>query len=268
MNSAALNVNPPAIKGLGGRLIREGILTPDQARDAANDARATGTPLIRYLIDVLDVDSRALAQLASAEFGVPVFDLDALNREMLPEAQIDTDLMAKHHAVPLFRRGNRLFVALSDPMNLSALDEFKFAAGINTDAVLVDDKALIKLIADLGEAANDFESDMASMGANGEYNLEIDQGDSEEEDEQRNTADDTPIVRFVNKVLLDAIKQGASDIHFEPYEKEYRVRFRTDGILREIVKPPRTLAPRLAARLKVERLLFSFIAQRINAHLR
>ena len=251
MNSAALNVNPPAIKGLGGRLIREGILTPDQARDAANDARATGTPLIRYLIDVLDVDSRALAQLASAEFGVPVFDLDALNREMLPEAQIDTDLMAKHHAVPLFRRGNRLFVALSDPMNLSALDEFKFAAGINTDAVLVDDKALTKLIADLGEAANDFESDMASMGADGEYNLEIGQGDSEEDDEQRNTVDDTPIVRFVNKVLLDAIKQGASDIHFEPYEKEYRVRFRTDGILREIVKPPRTLAPRLAARLKV-----------------
>ena len=251
MNSPALNVNPPAIKGLGGRLIREGILTPDQARDAANDARATGTPLIRYLIDVLDVDSRALAQLASAEFGVPVFDLDALNREMLPEAQIDTELMAKHHAVPLFRRGNRLFVALSDPMNLSALDEFKFAAGINTDAVLVDDKALTKLISDLGEAANDFESDMASMGADGEYNLEIGQGDSEEDDEQRNTVDDTPIVRFVNRVLLDAIKQGASDIHFEPYEKEYRVRFRTDGILREIVKPPRTLAPRLAARLKV-----------------
>ena len=161
MNSAALNVNPPAIKGLGGRLIREGILTPDQARDAANDARTTGTPLIRYLIDVLDVDSRALAQLASAEFGVPVFDLDALNREMLPEAQIDTELMAKHHAVPLFRRGDRLFVALSDPMNLSALEEFKFAAGINTDAVLVDHKALTKLISDLGEAANDFESVMA-----------------------------------------------------------------------------------------------------------
>ena len=251
MSSAAFDHNPPAINGLGGHLIREGILTPDQARDAANDARATGTPLIRHLIDVLNVDSRILAQLASAEFGVPIFDLNALNREVLPELQIDTELMTKHHAVPLFRRGNRLFLALSDPTNLNALDEFKFAAGINTDAVLVDDKALTKLIADLGDKANDFESDVASIGAGGECSLEVDQGERDEEDEQRKTADDRPIVRFVNTVLLDAIKQGASDIHFEPYEREYRVRFRTDGILREIVKPPRSLAPRLTARLKV-----------------
>ena len=159
MSSAAFDHNPPAINGLGGHLIIEGILTPDQARDAANDARATGTPLIRHLIDVLNVDSRILAQLASAEFGVPIFDLNALNREVLPELQIDTELMTKHHAVPLFRRGNRLFLAVSDPTNLNALDEFKFAAGINTDAVLVDDKALTKLIADLGDKANDFESE-------------------------------------------------------------------------------------------------------------
>jgi type IV pilus assembly protein PilB len=160
-------------------------------------------------------------------------------------------MMLKQHAVPLFRRGNRLFVAVSDPMNLGALDEFKFAAGINTDAVLVEDEALSKLIADLAEQSGGLDNDMASLGADGEYDLEIGDGSVEEDDEVRDTADDTPIVRFVNKVLLDAIRQGASDIHFEPYEKDYRVRFRTDGILREVVKPPRNLAPRLAARLKV-----------------
>jgi len=252
MNSLAqTDSKAPNIKGLAGRLIAEGVLTSEQARDAQNDAKIMRVPLIRYLIDTLDVDSRELAEMASVEFGVPVFDLEAMNREMLPEPQIDIELMAKHHAVPLFRRGNRLFVAVSDPMNLGALDEFKFAAGINTDAVLVEDTALSKLLADLGEQSTGFDSDMASFSTDGEYDLEISDGPVEEDEENRDAADDTPIVRFVNKVLLDAIKQGASDIHFEPYEKDYRVRFRTDGILREVVKPPRNLAPRLAARLKV-----------------
>jgi len=251
MNSPANAEIQSTTKGIAGRLIGEGVLTAEQAREAEQDAKAMRVSLIRYLIDTLDVDSRELAEMASAEFGVPVFDLASMNREMLPEHQIDAELMAKHHAVPLFRRGNRLFVAVSDPMNLGALDEFKFAAGINTDAVLVEDAALSKLIADMGEQSGGFDSDMASLGADGEYDLEIGDGKVEEDDEAHDSADDTPIVRFVNKVLLDAIKQGASDIHFEPYEKDYRVRFRTDGILHEVVKPPRNLAPRLAARLKV-----------------
>ena len=231
--------------------MNEGVLTAEQAREAEQDAKSMRVSLIRYLIDTLDVDSRELAEMASAEFGLPVFDLNAMNREMLPEQQIDGEMMLKQHAVPLFRRGDRLFVAVSDPMNLGALDEFKFAAGINTDAVLVEDEALSKLIADLAEQSCGFDNDMASLGADDDYDLEIGDGSVEEEDDARDAAGDTPIVRFVNKVLLDAIKQGASDIHFEPYEKDYRVRFRTDGILREVVKPPRNMAPRLAARLKV-----------------
>ncbi|MAA85980.1 MAG: type IV-A pilus assembly ATPase PilB [Halieaceae bacterium] len=251
MNSSVSNEIQSITNGLAGRLIAEGILSNDQARDAEQDARSMGVSLIRYLIDTLDVDSGELAEMASAEFGVPVFDLNAMNREMLPEQQIDAELMVKHHAVPLFRRGHHLFVAVSDPLNLSALDEFKFAAGINTDAVLVEDEALSKLITDLAEQSGGFDKDMNSLGADEAYDLEIGDGSIEEDDDVRDAADETPIVRFVNKVLLDAIKQGASDIHFEPYEKDYRVRFRTDGILREIVKPPRNLAPRLAARLKV-----------------
>jgi type IV pilus assembly protein PilB len=251
MNSPVSKEIQSTIRGLAGRLINEGVLTVEQARDAEQGAKSMRVSLIRYLIDTLDVDSRELAEMASAEFGVPVFDLNAMNREMLPDQQIDGEMMLKQHAVPLFRRGNRLFVAVSDPMNLGALDEFKFAAGINTDAVLVEDEALSKLIADLAEQSGGLDNDMASLGADGEYDLEIGDGSVEEDDEVRDTTDDTPIVRFVNKVLLDAIRQGASDIHFEPYEKDYRVRFRTDGILREVVKPPRNLAPRLAARLKV-----------------
>ena len=240
----------PAISGISRRLVTDRILTSDQARDAETEAKQLGISLIRHLVDTLDVESRELAEIASAEVGLPVFDLDALNQELLPEQKIDSELMTKHHAAPLFRRGNRLFVAVSDPTNLTALEEFKFASGINTDSVLVDDAALSKLISDLSEQTGGFDANMASLGADGEYDLEIGDG-VVEEDEIQDAADDTPIVRFVNKVLLDAIKQGASDIHFEPYEKDYRVRFRTDGILREIVKPPRNLAPRLAARLKV-----------------
>ena len=115
------------IRGLAGQLISAGILTPDQAREAVQEAKAQRVSLIRYLIDTLDVGSKELAEMASAEFGQPVFDLNAMNREMLPDNNIDAELMIKHHAVPLFQRGNRLFVAISDPMNLGALDEFKFA---------------------------------------------------------------------------------------------------------------------------------------------
>ena len=250
MNSPVSKEIRSTIKGLAGRLIGEGVLTTEQAKEAEQDAKTMRVSLIRYLIDTLDVDSRELAEMASAEFGVPVFDLNSMNREMLPEQQIDGEMMLKHHAVPLFRRGNRLFVAVSDPMNLTALNEFKFAVGLNTDAVLTDDAALTQLIHDIAEGSSGLERDMASLSTEGEYDLEMGTSTAEEEDTP-DAADDTPIVRFVNKILLDAIKQGASDIHFEPYEKDYRVRFRTDGILREVVNPPRNLAPRLAARLKV-----------------
>ena len=195
--------------------------------------------LIRHLIDTLNIDSKALAEMASAEYGIPVFDVSAMNRDLLPDHQISNDMMVQHHAVPLFRRGNRLFVAVSDPMNLAALNEFKFAADMNTDAVLADDAALNQLIRDIAEGSNGLDRDMAALSTDDQYDLEMQTSPAEEEANPHDAADDTPIVRFVNKILLDAIRQGASDIHFEPYEKIYRVRFRTDGILREVVKPPR-----------------------------
>jgi len=250
MNSAADAQFQSAPGGLSGQLVAKGVLSPAQARDAEQEAKAGCVSMIHHLIDALDLDSRELAEMASAAYGIPLFDVSAMNRDLLPDHPIDSDMVIKHHAVPLFRRGNRLFVAVSDPMNLAALNEFKFAAGMNTDAVLADDAALTQLIHDIAEGSSGLERDMASLGTDGEYDLELGTSTAEEE-ETPDAADDTPIVRFVNKILLDAIRQRASDIHFEPYEKDYRVRFRTDGILREVVNPPRNLAPRLAARLKV-----------------
>jgi type IV pilus assembly protein PilB len=245
MNALVPQTSRSNIRGLAGRLVADRVLTAALATTAEAGAKATSVSLMRYLIDTLAIDSRALAEPASAEFGLPIFDLAAMNRDMLPDQKIDVALMMKYRAVPLFHRGNCLFVAISDPMNQAALAEFKFAAGINTDAVLVEDQALNRLIDELAEATDRFDSGMASLGDDGEYDLEITGGALDD------AVNDTPIVKFVKKVLLDAVKQGASDIHFEPYEKDYRVRFRTDGMLREVVNPPRSLAPRLAARLKV-----------------
>ena len=240
------------LSGLAGRLVAEQVLTEEQAQAASREASTMKVSLIRYLVESLKVDSHELAEMAAKEFGVPLFDLTAMNRELLPEKLVDPELIAKHHALPLFRRGNRLFIAVSDPTNLAALDEMKFATGISTDAVLVDEKSLSRALAEILDERDSLETGMGDLGEDGEYDIDVGETpDAAADEDLANAVDDTPIVRFVNKVLLDAIKQGASDIHFEPYEKDYRVRFRTDGILREVVRPPRSLAPRLAARLKV-----------------
>jgi type IV pilus assembly protein PilB len=207
---------------------------------------------VQYLVEKKHVDSEALADVASQEFGVPLFDIHALNHAVLPANLVEVELITKHHALPLMHRGNRLFIAVSDPTNLAALDEIKFHTGINTDAVLVEERALNEVITWWVESQDNLAEGLGDLGSEDLDNIDIspvkDDGSGEDGDD---ALDETPIVRFINKVLIDAIKQGASDIHFEPYERHYRVRFRTDGILREVVKPPKNLAPRLAARLKV-----------------
>jgi type IV pilus assembly protein PilB len=251
MNSSTALNPKPAIKGLAARLIANGALGQHEAVEAERNAKAHRVSLVKYLIDTSAVEAKQLAQAASAEFGIPVFDLSAFNTRMLSSHQIDTELMIKCRAAPISRRGDRLFVAVSDPMNFRAIDEFKFASGINTEAILVEDQALHDLIAEFCTQSIDFETDISAMAAkDGAETMASDQA-VPEKNIGEDIEHDAPTVRFVNKVLLDAINQGASDIHFEPYETEYRVRFRTDGILHEVVKPPRNLAPRLAARLKV-----------------
>ncbi|MEP4485721.1 type IV-A pilus assembly ATPase PilB [Marinobacter alexandrii] len=242
-----------SLSGLAGRIVSENLLSHEGAVAAQKEARSERIPFVQYLVERANLDGNLIAEIASQEFGVPLFQIDSYSISNLPEGLVEPELVTKHHAIPLFRRGNRLFIAVSDPTNLQALDEIKFHTGINTDAILVEETALNRVIKkwlesqdSLGDGLDDLDS-----GDLDDIDVSAVDPDAQAGDEDSSAVDETPIVRFVNKVLIDAIKQGASDIHFEPYEKEYRVRYRTDGVLREVVRPPKTLAPRLAARLKV-----------------
>jgi type IV pilus assembly protein PilB len=244
-------MNAIPLSGLARRLVKDNLLGEQEARQAHQQALSDKVPFVTHLVDNGLCNSFQIAEAASDEFGAPLFELSAFNMDMAPVDLVDMKLVQQHHALPLYRRGNRLFIAVSDPTNLRALDEIKFHTGINTDAVLVDDKTLSEAIAKYVESHDEPLGGFDDLG-DGLEDLDI-EGVRDDGDEKDQSAeiDETPIVRFVNKVLVDAIKSGASDIHFEPYEKSYRVRFRTDGILREMTRPPMNLANRLAARLKV-----------------
>ena len=240
------------LSGLAGRLVAESLINTQEAIEAQKDASLEHMHFVQFLVERKNVDGRRVAEVASHEFGVPLFNIEALNSNTIPIGLVEPELVAKHRALPLFRRGNRLFIAVSDPTNLAALDEIKFHTGINTDAVLVEEEALGKALTKWVDEQDSLSDGLDDLNASDLDDIDITMGgDGKEGEDEDDTLDETPIVRFVNKVLIDAIKQGASDIHFEPYENTYRVRFRTDGVLQVVVKPPRNLAPRLAARLKV-----------------
>ncbi|HHJ13100.1 MAG TPA: type IV-A pilus assembly ATPase PilB, partial [Gammaproteobacteria bacterium] len=205
-------------------------------------------PFVSYLVENNIVDSHAIAHSAAEEFGVPLLDIDVVDIEPDTVKLVKENLIRKHHSLPLYKRGNRLYIAVSDPTNLQALDEIKFHVGMTTEPILVLDDKLTRAIEKALDAADTTLADLDEDLEGVEF---LDEEEAAGNDVSEAEVDDTPVVRFINKVLLDAINKGASDIHFEPYEKTYRVRFRQDGILREIANPPVTMAPRLAARLKV-----------------
>jgi len=238
------------LSGLARQLVLDNLLTEDNVITYQSKATSSKLPFVSYLVINKILDSRTLANCASVEFGAPLFDLDAMDLEVAPVKLVKEKLIRKHHALPLYKRGSRLFVAVSDPTNLQALDEIKFHTGLNTEAILVEENKLTKTIEKALEAAetsiNDILADDIDLD-----NIEISSGEEDDTDELDSGVDDTPIVRFVNKILLDAINKGASDIHLEPYEKEFRIRFRNDGMLSEIASPPINLANRIISRLKV-----------------
>ena len=240
---------PPS--GLAGRLVVEGLIEADNARYAQQAAIDQRIPLVTYLVESASVDSRRIAKVASQEFGAPRFDISTFDKEQLPDGLVEPELITKHHALPLFHRGKRLFIAVSDPTNLAALDEIKFHTGISTEPIIVDETSLSRAISEWIEGQDTLGGGLEDLEAGELDGIDVGQAEDPNKEADDAAIDETPIVRFVNKVLLDAIRQGASDIHFEPYEKDYRVRFRTDGMLQEMVHPPRNLAPRLSARLKV-----------------
>mgnify|MGYP002778137716 CR=1 FL=1 len=255
MNPAATGPTLPGLSGVARRLVLGGMLAEDAARKAVDASSKQRLSIIAYLLDNGLVNPRDLALAASMEFGVPLVNPLALDMVQTPYKQVDQKLIEKHRVMPLFKRGNRLFLGMTDPTNLRALEEVKFQTNCTIEPILVDDNDLTRAL-ELAAQASD--TNIQGMeDAEGLENLEL--GDTDEEGGggdgatgvDANANDDTPVVRFVNKCLLDAIKRGASDIHFEPYELSYRVRFRMDGILRAVASPPVKLGTRIASRLKV-----------------
>ncbi|MFT4718848.1 MAG: type IV pilus assembly protein PilB [Candidatus Azotimanducaceae bacterium] len=251
-DNSTMAANPLQLSGLARRLVEDNLLDDATARTASQEALKTRVPFVTHLVQNKLVSAKDIANSASEEFGTPLFDLSALDPESIPRAHVDEKLIRSNHAIPIFHRGNRLFVAVSDPTNRKGLDEIKFNTGIATEEILVDETQLSAFISaflesqesnglgDLGD--DDVDLDMES----------VDEGGGGKEEEDPGTAvDDTPVVRFINKMLMDAIRGGSSDLHFEPFEKAYRVRFRTDGVLHEVARPPVNLSPRISARLKV-----------------
>ena len=237
------------LSGLARRLVKDGVIAEADAERAFEQSSKKRLPFVSYLVENKMAQPRDIAMSTAQEFGVPVVDINVLDIDPEIIKQVDEKLVRTHRALPIFRRGSRLFVAVSDPTNLAALDEIKFHVGANTEAIVVEEDKLNKVIERALEASDTTLSDLSDTDLD---DLEI---SAENEDSKGDVSDldvdDTPVVRFVNKVLLDAINRGASDVHFEPYEKSYRVRFRQDGILREVAAPPANLALKIAARIKV-----------------
>ncbi len=236
------------IGGLARRLIRDGLLTEEVAEDSYAKAQKSKQPFVPYLVENKLLDSLSIAKAGSQEFGVPMLNLSAMDMEMAPISLVEEKLILLHRALPLFKRGNRLFLGVSDPTHLQGLDEIRFNTGLATEAVIVEEDKLSQAIENALDSHDTSMSDMLDADLD---NLDISSEDDGGPQEGDLDVDDAPVVRFVNKMLVDAINQGASDIHFEPYEKTFRVRFRQDGLLSEVASPPVNIANRLTARIKV-----------------
>ena len=249
--SLALGGSRSGLGGLPQRLVQDGVVEEAAMLEAVNSAKEKKTSVVTQLVTSGAANARDIAIAASNEFGVPLFDLDAVNIDPETTRLVSDKLLTKHRVLPLFKRGKRLFLAVADPTNLHAIDEIKFQTGLGVEAIVVEDDKLQKAV---DKAIEQVDSVMPNLGGDEGMDLEsleVTGGDEADENVNANDVEDAPIVRFVNKLMLDAIRRGASDIHFEPYEKTYRVRFRMDGVLKEIAQPPVQLAGKLSARLKV-----------------
>jgi len=238
------------LAGLPRRMVQDGIISEAQLQEAAEGAKKAKLPLIAYLVNEDLADARAIAVAASHEFGVPLLDLDSIEIDLDVVRSVDQKLINKHRVLPLVKRGQRIFLGISDPTNLQAIDDIKFATSLRIDPVVVEqdklEERIIKAIEAVDTSMSGLDDDDFDL-----ENLDVTGEDDEKEDDHRDEVEDAPVVRFVNKVLLDAIKRGASDVHFEPYEKVFRVRTRLDGVLSEVAQPPVILANKVCARLKV-----------------
>ncbi|MDQ6648472.1 MAG: type IV-A pilus assembly ATPase PilB [Pseudomonadota bacterium] len=242
----------PSLVGLSGmarRLVSEQVLPEDEVRNAIAESAQKKKSLATWLLDHTQVDSGALTRIASIEFGMPRMDVAAINPKTMPLNLISEALITKHQVLPLFLRGKRLFVGIADPMQSHALDEVKFHSNCMVEPILVERISLQRAIETVLNSMRDVMPEMD--GDLNEMDLEGGAEEAESTGIDAMGADDAPVVKFINKILVDAIRRGASDIHFEPFETQYRVRLRMDGMLKAVASPPMKMANRIASRLKV-----------------
>jgi type IV pilus assembly protein PilB len=248
----AVSATNSALSGLSRRLVQDGLIAENEVLQALKGAQAQRITLVAYLVGRQLIQAQQIAVAAASEFGVPLLDLDAMDLDMEAVKSVDHRLLAKHQVIPLVLRGKRLFLGVADPTDLPAIDEIKFQSGLRVDPIIVEQD---KLAAMVGKALEAVDTSMSSFSEDDFdlESLEISGGDDDlvGDDVTRDDVEDAPVVRFVNKIMLDAIKRGASDIHFEPYEKTYRVRTRLDGVLKQVASPPLALSNKVTARLKV-----------------
>lgn len=234
--------------GLAQQLISDGVVSEADMKTAQTESAQQQIGLVPYLVDNKLADASQLAQMLSQAFGDPLFDLDALNLDVIPKDLVDEKIVRKFNALPLFKRGQRLFVALSDPTRIDAIDAIAFNSRLSIETIVVEEDKLKRRIESIyADTMQNFDSFSDS-----DLNVGFEEGEEDEgETKLTDSVDEAPVVKFVNKMLVDAIRMGASDLHFEPYEKTYRVRFRVDGVMQKMANPPVQLAGKIAARLKV-----------------
>ncbi|MCC7461914.1 MAG: Flp pilus assembly complex ATPase component TadA, partial [Gammaproteobacteria bacterium] len=250
--SLVMNAGRSSLGGFPQRLVQDGVIDESVMLAALSAATEKKTSFVTELVTTGAASARDIAVAASVEYGVPLFDLNALAVDLDIVRTVSDKLLSKHRVLPLFKRGKRLYLGVADPTNLHAIDEVRFQTSQSVEAIVVEDDKLQKV---LDKAIEQVDSSMPNLGEDEGVDLESLEVSGGEDDLEgavtRDDVEDAPIVRFVNKVMLDAIRRGASDIHFEPYEKAYRVRYRIDGVLKEIAQPPVQLAMKISARLKV-----------------
>ncbi|MFZ2266634.1 MAG: type IV-A pilus assembly ATPase PilB [Azonexus sp.] len=237
------------LSGLARALVQAGQLKEAEAEQLISQAGAAKIPLIEQIIVSQKATALDIARFVAETFGYPLLDLASFDEAHIPATAIDRKLMATHKVIPLNKRGNRLSVAISDPTNLRALDEIRFQTGLAVDPIVVEHPKLLPLVSKFSESAEDTLKNLAGEDINLDFLDE--EAATKTDDAAGQDIDDAPVVKFIQKMLLDAINDGASDIHFEPYEKYYRIRFRVDGILREVATPPLAIKEKIASRIKV-----------------
>ncbi|MBV7316463.1 type IV-A pilus assembly ATPase PilB [Shewanella sp. NIFS-20-20] len=235
--------------GLSTLFLKKGLLNEEQLNTAIGQSKSRHQSLVATLVAENVLSAKAISELCYQEYGTPLLDLAEFDLSLIPEEFLNKKLIEKHRCLPLFKRGKRLYIATSDPTNISALEDFQFSAGLHAEAILVEEDKLAKALEKVLE--DDLSSlDLSGMDESALADMEV-QDPNARQDKDDSDADEAPIVMYINKILTDAIRKGASDLHFEPYEKRYRVRFRIDGILHQVSEPPISLSNRLSARLKV-----------------